>query len=249
VLDLEILLLLAGAGMAAGFVDAIAGGGGLIGIPALLAAGVPPVAALATNKIQGIVGTSAAALTYWRRGHVNLRVLVWAIATTLAGSFLGALSVKSIDVSVLTVALPVALICVASYFLFAPRLTDNDRAARLDFARFVPLVGFFLGFYDGIFGPGTGSFFTICLVVLFGLGVTRATASTKTLNWVSNFGALLLFIPSGDVVWPAAIAMAIGQLAGGWLGALTGLRFGARLIKPFVVTVSLALAIKLLFFS
>jgi hypothetical protein len=199
--------------------------------------------------MQGIVGTSAAALTYWRRGHVDLKRLALAIAATLTGSFLGALSVKSVDVSVLQTAVPVALICVAAYFLLTPKLTDSDRAARLDFARFVPLFGFGIGFYDGIFGPGTGSFFTICFVALFGLGIVRATANTKTLNWTSNLGALVLFIPSGDVVWPAAIAMAIGQLAGGYLGALTGLRFGARLIKPLVVVVSVVLALRLLFFG
>lgn len=243
-LDPSILLLLAGAGMLAGFVDAIAGGGGLISVSALLAAGVPPIGTLATNKMQSIVGTSAATFTYWRKGHLNLRALAVAIGATLAGSFLGALSVKSIDIGVLSVAVPVALILIAAYFLFAPKLTDEDKAARLSFARFVPVAGFVIGSYDGIFGPGTGSFFTICFVALFGLGILRATANTKMLNWTSNLGALILFIPSGDVIWPIAIAMGIGQLIGGWLGALTGMRFGARLIRPVIVVVSVTLALR-----
>lgn len=240
------LLALAGAGMLAGFVDAIAGGGGLIALPALLAAGVPPIAALGTNKVQGVIGTAMAAATYWRRGYVSLRALALAIPATFAAAFLGAFVVKQIDVSVLSVAVPVALVAIALYFLLAPRLGDEDRHARLGWTGFVPVLGMAVGFYDGIFGPGTGSFLTMGFVALFGLGVTRAAGNTKIVNLASNLGALALFIPSGDVLWPAALAMAVGQLAGGYLGALTGIRFGARLIRPLVVVVSLILAGRLL---
>jgi uncharacterized membrane protein YfcA len=103
-----------------------------------------------------------------------------------------------------------------------------------------------LGFYDGVFGPGTGSFLTIGFVVLFGLGVTRATGSTKALNLASNIGALAVFLWGGHVLWSAAIAMALGNALGGWLGARIGIRFGARLIRPLVVVVSVALALRLL---
>jgi hypothetical protein len=247
-LDPLILVALAGAGLLAGFVDAIAGGGGMIALPALLAAGVPPVAALATNKLQSVIGTAAAATTYWRKGFVSLKTLAFAIACTSAAAFAGAFVVKQVDTSLLQVAVPVALVAIALYFLFAPRLTDEDRHARLRFAVFVPVMGAIIGFYDGIFGPGTGSFLTIGFVALFGLGVTRASGHTKALNLASNLGALALFIPSGDVVWIAAGAMAAGQLIGGYLGALTGIRFGARLIRPLVVIISLILAGKLLFF-
>ncbi|WP_172122538.1 MULTISPECIES: TSUP family transporter [unclassified Devosia] len=247
-LDPLVLLALAGAGMLAGFVDAIAGGGGMISLPALLSAGVPPVAALATNKLQGVVGTSLAALTYWRRGFVTLRKLVPALFTTYAGSLVGALVVKQIDVTLLDVAVPVALIGVALYFLFAPNLSDLDRAPRLRFELFVPLMGFVLGFYDGVFGPGTGSFFTIGFVMLFGLGITRAAGNTKILNLTSNLSALIIFIIAGDVVWPAAIAMSVGQVVGGYAGARIGIRFGAKIIRPLVVVVSIILALRLLIF-
>jgi uncharacterized membrane protein YfcA len=247
-LDPLVLFALGGAGLLAGFVDAIAGGGGLIALPALLAAGVPPVTALGTNKVQSVVGTGIAAITYWRRGFVSLRALALAIACTLAAAFAGAYVVKQIDVSLLQVLVPILLILIALYFLFAPRLSDEDRHARLQFAIFVPVMCAAIGFYDGIFGPGTGSFLTIGFVALFGLGVTRAAGHTKVLNLASNLGALALFIPSGDVLWPAAVAMALGQVAGGYLGALTGIRFGAKIIRPLVVAISVALAIKLLFF-
>lgn len=242
-----VLLLLAAVGLLAGFVDAIAGGGGLISLPALLAMGFPPVGALAVNKAQGAVGTAIAATTYWRRGLVELRPMLPSIVATYGGSLLGAFVVQRVDTSKLAVAVPVALLAIAAYFLFAPRLTDADRHARLGYARFVPLMGFAVGFYDGVFGPGTGSFLTMGFVMLFGLGVTRAAAHTKVLNLTSNVAALTLFIPSGNVIWPAAIAMMAGQVAGGYLGALTGIRFGARLIRPLVVIVSMILAARLLF--
>jgi len=247
-LDPLLLLALGGVGLLAGFIDAIAGGGGMITVPALLSAGLPPVAALATNKMQSVVGTAMATLTYWQRGFVSLKALLPAVAFTYAGSLLGALIVRQIDVSLLTIAVPVALIAIALYFLFAPNLSDADRAARLPFGLFVPVMGALIGFYDGIFGPGTGSFLTIGFVMLFGLGLTRASGSTKLLNLTSNLAALTIFIPAGDVVWPAALAMAAGQVVGGYIGARTGIRFGARIIRPLVVVVSIAMALKLLLF-
>ncbi|HEY0920223.1 TSUP family transporter [Devosia sp.] len=247
-LDPLVLLALGAVGMLAGFVDAIAGGGGLVALPALLSAGLPPVAALATTKLQSVVGTAMAAATYWRQGFVALRALVPALAATFLGALLGALTVKGIDTSLLALAVPGALIAIAAYFAFAPRLTDADRHARLAFPAWVPAMGFVVGFYDGIFGPGTGSFLTMGFVTLFGLGLTRAAGHTKIVNLMSNLGALALFLPAGDVVWPAALAMAAGQLAGGYLGACTGIRFGARIIRPLIVAVSVILALRLLLF-
>jgi uncharacterized membrane protein YfcA len=247
-LDLLTLVALGLVGVVAGFVDAIAGGGGLIAVPALLTAGLPPVAAFATNKLQSAVGTTIAAATYWRSGFVDLRAIAPAVVTMFAGSFLGALAVKQVDTTVLEYVVPIALIGIALYFTFAPRLTDADSHARLNFALFGPVMGLVVGFYDGILGPGTGSFLTLGFIALFGLGVTRAAANTKFVNLASNIGALALFIPSGDVVWPIAVCMALGQLVGGYLGALTGIRFGARLIRPLVVVVSITLAVRLLVF-
>ena len=247
-LDPLTLAALAVIGLLAGFIDAIAGGGGMLALPALISAGLPPVAALATNKMQSIIGTCMAVGTYWRRGFVDLYRLLPATLLTFAGGLLGALTVSTLDTSLLDVAVPVALIGIALYFLFAPKLSDADSAARLSFRLYVPLMGFAVGFYDGVFGPGTGSFFTIGFVLLFGLGLIRATGSTKALNLVSNLAALAVFIPQGQVVWPVAVVMALGQVVGGYLGARTGIRYGARVIRPLVVLASLAMALKLLFF-
>lgn len=232
--------------MAAGFVDAIAGGGGLISVPALLIAGLPPIAALATNKLQSSIGTLMAVRTYWRRGFIDFGAIWPAMLVGALGSFAGAFAVKLIDTSVLMVLTPVALICIAGYFLLAPKLTDADRQARLDPGVFVPVMALAVGFYDGIFGPGTGSFLTMGFVALFGFGVTRAAGNTKAINLMTNLGALVLFMWAGDVVWSAGLAMAAGQIVGGYVGARTGIRFGARLIRPLVVVISVALALRLL---
>jgi uncharacterized membrane protein YfcA len=245
-LDLFALLFLAGAGFLAAFLDAIAGGGGLISLPALLSVGVPPLSALATNKLQSVVGTTVAAITYWRRGFIQLKTLIMPVILTFLGSMIGAATAKSMDTDILTLLVPVLLIFVSLYFMFSPKMTDEARTERLAFAIFAPIMGFAIGFYDGVFGPGTGSFFIAGFVTLFGLGLTRAVGNTKVLNAVSNFAALMFFILGGDVVWLAGGAMIVGQIAGGYLGARTGMRFGASLIKPLIVVISMTMAIRLL---
>lgn len=246
-LDLSILAIMACVGVVTGFVDAVAGGGGLIGLPALLSLGMSPIAALATNKLQGALGTAVATYTYWRGGYIKIRQLAPSIVATFIGAYLGAFAVKSIDTSLLGSLVPMALIAIALYFIFAPKLTDADKIARLNIVIFAPLLGFVIGFYDGIFGPGTGSFFTIGFVSLFGMGVVRASANTKMLNFTSNIASLALFIPAGNVVWTVALAMGAGQMFGGYLGAKTGIKFGAKFIKPLVVVICVVMAARLLF--
>jgi uncharacterized membrane protein YfcA len=246
--DFPILLLLGLTGFVGGFVDAIAGGGGLVTIPVLVSVGVPPVAAFATNKLQSVIGTLIAATTYWRRGFIDLRAMLVPMVLGFAGGFTGAFAVKQIDTSVLNYAVPIALIAIAVYFTFAPKLTDADSHSRLDARIFVPVMAVIVGFYDGLFGPGAGSFLTMGFVALFGFGITRAAGNTKAVNLMSNAGALALFLPAGDVILPVAGVMILGQVVGGYLGARTGIRFGARLIRPMVVVISVVLALRLLFF-
>jgi uncharacterized membrane protein YfcA len=249
--ELEPLLLvaLAAVGMLAGFVDAVAGGGGLIAIPVLLSIGLPPVAAFATTKVQSATGTLIAAATYWRGGFISLGALWPTMLVAFLGSFAGAYAVTQVDTDILRVLVPVALILIALYFMVAPRLADEDSRSRLPFLVFAPVMGVGIGFYDGIFGPGTGTFLTMGFVALFGFGVTRAAGNTKMVNLMSNLGGLAMFVPAGEVLWPAALVMAAGQIAGGYIGARAGIRFGARLIRPLVVVVSVVLALRLLLFG
>ncbi len=245
-LELTALLFLAVAGFLAAFLDAIAGGGGLISLPALLSVGLPPVAALATNKMQSVVGTTVAAITYWRKGYIDIKNLITPIVFTIIGSVAGAVTARSLDTAFLNLLVPILLIAVSLYFAISPKMTDDAKKARLPFLIFGPVMGFIVGYYDGVFGPGTGSFFIVGFVTLFGFGLTRAVGNTKVLNATSNLSALCFFIFAGEVIWVAGAAMIVGQIAGGYLGARVGMKFGANLIKPLIVVISMTMAIRLL---
>jgi uncharacterized membrane protein YfcA len=243
-IHLAVLLILAA--FIAGVIDSIAGGGGLVTVPALLLCGAAPVEALATNKLQGTFGAGTAALAYARAGHVRLQDQLGMAAVSAVAGAGGALVAHLIPVEVLRVIMPLVLIGVAAFFALKPRLTDAPRAARISppvfAATLVPLVAA----YDGFFGPGTGSFFMLGFVLLAGYGVLKATAHTKMLNFASNLGSLLVFIPTGAMWWAVGLAMAVAQVAGASLGARLALRVGAGLIKPLLVVVSTAMALRLL---
>jgi len=241
----EVLALLIAAAAVAGFVDAIAGGGGLITLPALLAAGVPPISALGANKLQSVFGTSVAAVTYGRAGHLDLRLIAGPAAAAFGGSMLGAAVVQFLGPTVLAGLAPVLMIAVAAYFLFSPRLSESDRHRRLGPVAY-SLVAGLIGFYDGFFGPGAGSFFVASVIVLLGFGVLRATAHTKVMNAASNLGGLIVLALGGHVLWGVGLAMAAGNVVGGRLGSMMALKFGGRVIRPLLVVVSLALTAKLL---
>ncbi|MBO0661014.1 TSUP family transporter [Jiella sp. MQZ9-1] len=245
-MPIDILVLLVAVAFVAGYVDAVAGGGGLITIPALLLAGVPPLTALGTNKVQAIFGSASATYAYAAKGHMNLRRQAPMAVLSFAGSCLGAVAARSVPTAILQVGLPFLLIAIALLFAFKPGLSDVDAERRLSPAVFAfPLVPL-IGAYDGLFGPGTGSFFMLAFVALAGYGVLKATAHTKLLNFASNLGGFAVFTLSGSVIWQVGLAMGIAQFVGARLGAMTAMRFGSKLIRPLLVVVCLALAIKLL---
>lgn len=241
----EVLALLFAAAAAAGFVDAIAGGGGLITVPILLAVGVNPVAAIATNKIQGSFGTASATFAFWRKGKIDFSLLKWPLVATIIGATLGAITVTFVDTAWLMVLLPVLLAGIAVYFLVGPKASDEDVQARLTPFAFGTVAGG-IGFYDGFFGPGTGSFFALGLVTLMGMGLTRATAHTKALNFASNFVSVIIFTIGGHVLWVVGLIMAAGQVIGGWLGSHAAIRFGPQIIRPLLVFICLGMVVKLL---
>jgi hypothetical protein len=243
---LELALLLFVVALVAGGIDAMAGGGGLLTVPALLWAGLTPVQALATNKAQAVFGSFAATVRFLRAGAIDLRSAGLAVACTFIGSAAGALAVQVLAADLLAGLVPVLLIGFALYFLLSPRVSDLDSRRRIGDRTFALIVGTGIGFYDGFFGPGTGTFFAMGFVALLGYNLRRATAHTKLLNFTSNFAALLLFIAGGQVVWALALSMAAGQFIGGWIGAHLVLRHGARLVRPVLVVATLAVSIHLL---
>ena len=228
-----------------GFIDAIAGGGGLIMMPALLFAGVPPVNALATNKLQSMFGTATACFNYGRKGLIEWRPNLATIIMVFIGASIGVVVVQTIDTRALSLIIPLLLMAVALYVLVSPRMSDDDAAARVSAKGYAP-VGAAIGAYDGFFGPGTGSFFTASLVALRGHGLTRATALTKLFNLTSNVAAVLLFALGGKMFWLLGACMAAGAMVGGWIGSHTAMRFGAALIRPLLVLLSLGLTARLL---
>jgi uncharacterized membrane protein YfcA len=244
-LTLGVMAMLAAAGFGAGFVDSIAGGGGLITVPALFAAGIPPIFALGTNKLQSSVGTAIATWRYHRAGLIDWRGLLPALVLTVLGAALGAWLVQSIPVATVKVIVPFLMIGAIVYFLFSPRMTDADSHRRLSLTGYAPIAGA-IGFYDGFFGPGTGSFLAVSLVALAGLGLSRATGHTKALNLTSNVVAAVLFLVAGKVLWVVAVVMGLANIAGAWIGSHFALRHGAPLIRPLLVLVSVGLVVKTL---
>ncbi len=244
-LGTDLIALLMIAAFVAGMIDAVAGGGGLITIPALMAAGVPPLQALATNKLQSTLGTCGAVVAFARKGKVDFRRFAVPAAAAFLGSGVGAYILTWVDPSVLAGFLPLLLIAMAIYFAVAPRMGEEDRHGRSRPALLVT-AALIIGCYDGFFGPGTGSFFTTLLVAGAGLGLLRAVAHTKLLNFASNLAGLLVLIMGGHVLWITGLAMSFASVAGGQLGAHGAMRFGAGVARPLLIVVSIALTVKLL---
>jgi len=241
---------LAGVAFAAGLIDAIAGGGGLLTVPALLAAGLPPHLALGTNKGQSVFGSGAAMVKYWRSGLIAPERARVGFPLGLLGSAGGAALVLAVPAANLR---PIVLVLLAGAALFIGlrRGKPEARAAAGHPPRWqggtvtAGIIALAIGAYDGFFGPGTGTFLIVAFVALLGDGLARASAGAKVVNFASNLAALALFAWRGVVAWPVALPMAVGQLCGGWLGAHLAVRRGDALVRRVAVLSALALAVKL----
>ncbi len=240
------LTLLFLAGLAGGFIDAIAGGGGLITLPALLACGLPPQMALGTNKFQSACGTGLAVFRYARAGLMRTPWLWLAAACSFIASAGGSHHVSYVSNDALKKIIPWMLAAVAIYTALHPRFGLHPGRTRIAPVVFALSFGGLLGFYDGFFGPGAGSFWTMACVTLLGLGLREATGYTKAANLASNLGSLAVFLPQGAVNFGAGAAMIAGQLIGAQLGSGFVIRHGAKFIRPVFLAVVLALTVKLI---
>ena len=241
-----LFLLLFMAGLSAGFIDSVAGGGGLISVPALMWAGLPVPWVLGTNKLQSSCGTLLAVIGYVRAGLVK-RSEVWLTAAlSFAFAMGGALVVGHMNKELLKLIVPWLLLAVAVYSLLTPRFGLDVHKARLSSTVYAFLAGPMLGFYDGFFGPGTGSFWTISLLSLRGMELTRATAFTKVVNLASNVASLLIFLHAGIVHYGYGLVMIAGQMIGARLGAGMVLKHGAFFIRRIFLAVVFAMTAKLL---
>lgn len=241
------LPLLFGTGLVAGFVDSIAGGGGLITLPVLLSFGFSPQQALGTNKLQATCGSGSAAWHYAQAKAVPLKDCGRGFAFSLVGAALGTLAVEQVNPSLLRHAIPVLLAAVAIYLLIKPRLGSEDHRARMPRGWFDTVFGLGIGFYDGFFGPGTGTFWAMAYVLCLGFNLTRATAYTKVMNFASNLSSLAFFLLGHKVVFGAGLVMGAGQLAGARLGSRMVIARGTKFVRPIFITVVLALTAKLIY--
>ncbi|MCX6151920.1 MAG: TSUP family transporter [Ignavibacteriales bacterium] len=235
------------AGLAAGTIDSIAGGGGLITLPALLGLGFPPHVALGTNKFQSSFGSFTASFYYIKHGQVDLRDCVQGIIFTLIGTVAGTISVQLIHKDFLNDFIPVLLVCIIIYTFITPNLGEIDKHKRLNEKIFYLIFGLMFGFYDGFFGPGVGSFWAIAFVVGLGFNLTKATGYTKVMNFTSNIVSLIIFAISGNIFLLAGLSMATGQIIGARIGSGLVIKKGAKFIRPVFITIVLLTTLKLIY--
>jgi uncharacterized membrane protein YfcA len=237
-------VLLCLAAFLGGTIDAIAGGGGLITVPALLAAGLPPHMALGTNKGQSVWGSGAAIVRYARAGILDRRSAIASFSPALLGAAAGAYLVLQIRPEILR-PLVLGLLIAAALAVAMTRIPASvEERPRRDDTLVLAAIAIVLGAYDGFFGPGTGTFLIAGYVVFLGFSFRRATAAAKIVNFASNLAALVVFSLQGVVVWSLAAPMLVAQVAGGWTGAHLAVRGGNRFIRFIVVLVALALVVK-----
>jgi uncharacterized membrane protein YfcA len=242
-----IVLICVVAAFLAGFVDAVAGGGGLIQLPVLLWTfpSAPLASILGTNKAVSIVGTSTAAHTYRKRIQVSAKQLVPMMSAAFVGSLCGAILATNVSREMFEPIILVVLIAVGSFTILRPdfgKLETNRDVPRA----LVPLSGLVIGFYDGLIGPGTGMFLLFSLVSFVGTSFLGASAIAKFVNVATNLAALIIFIPGGHVIWLIAALMAPANLIGGYLGARTALDRGSSFVRLIFLTMLVALVARLI---
>lgn len=245
-IGLQIHIVLFCVALFAGFVDSIAGGGGMITIPALLLAGIPPHQTLGVNKLQSCFGSFSATLHFYRHGYLSLRENLIPISCIFLCATFGTFLISVLNTAFLAKCIPFLLILFAFYFLFSPKISEEQRAVRYGRAVLYFILGG-IGFYDGFFGPGTGSFLMLALISVGGYGLKHALAHAKLFNFTSNIASMLVFTLSAQIMWKLGIVMGIGQFIGANIGSKLALRYGIKIIRPLVVAVSLLICAKLLY--
>ena len=245
------LIALLFAALLAGWVDAVVGGGGLIQLPALLI-GLPddvPVATVAgTNKVSSVAGTFVASLTYLRKVAVTVTAALPLMFFAFVGSSGGARLAHFIPKEFFTFIVLAVLVVVGTYTIRRPSLGLNHeiRYTGIRHAVTLSIVGLVIGIYDGILGPGTGTFFVIAIVAFLGYGFLEASALSKLANLTTNVAAIVVFGFSGSIIWKLGLLMACANFAGGLIGARTAVKYGSGFVRKVFLVVLVGLAIRLI---
>lgn len=231
------------AGFIAGFIDAIAGGGGLISMPALMVTGMPAALVLGTNKLQSSIGTSIAVFGYYKNGLLKFAAVYKGLITGFFGAWLGVVLVNHISNDFMQIIALILMIVVFIFNLFNRNLGIAPSKKHLNESLFFSLFGFILGFYDSFFGPGTGNFWLILIVFFLGYGFLEASGYAKVLNLKSNLISLVIFLFYHQVNFTLGLTMAIGQILGNHMGVKFAILKGSKLIRPlfmFIVLVNIS---------
>ena len=229
-----------------GFVNSIAGGGGLVTLPALLAAGLPPQIAIGTNKAQAVFGAFTSVASYWHQESLDRERAALGFAAGFVGSSIGARVLLTVPLGPLRAIVVVLLLAAAALLLAGRNVEPRPRKLSLPVARLVLiLIGLALGAYDGFFGPGTGSLLVVAFTTVFGDNLTRASGNAKVVNFASNLAAFILFAARGTVIWRISLPMAVASVIGSAAGARLAVRNGDRLVRGVVLVVVLAVVVKL----
>ncbi len=245
--ELYYYFIFVGAGFLAGFIDSVAGGGGIVTVPVLLASGMPPHVALATNKLQSSFGSFTASLNYIKKGLISLKELYLGIFFTFLGASFGAYFILLLDANLLREIIPFMLIAIFLYTWFNPKFGHIQKVAQLKETVFYFIFGLLIGFYDGFFGPGTGAFWTIALVGLMGLTLKKATATTKVMNFTSNIVSLGVFLIGGKVLFLVGILMGLAQILGAYVGSSMVVKKDVTFIRGFFLLVVGVTIVKLIY--
>jgi uncharacterized membrane protein YfcA len=246
-LALETLLFLFFAAAVAGFMDTLAGGGGLITVPALIVSGVPPLAALGTNKLQSSFGSGTASFLLFKRKKIHWPELRPMMIAAFIGAMIGTLVVQFINTTVLGFMIPLVLLIIAIYFMTAPYFKLDSSKLKMTDRVYKNTVLPIIGAYDGMFGPGTGSFLAATGVALRGLELIKATAIAKPLNFATNIASLIVFILAGQIMWLAGLTMILGQILGAWLGSHYLFKINPKLLRVIIVMICLVMLIQYCF--
>ena len=244
--SLEILTFLFFVAMIAGFLDTLVGGGGLLAVPALLLSGIPPIYVLGTNKFQGSMGTGVATLLLFRKKKLNWSAIKYLMLVSFVGSVIGGVIVQFIDTKALSFAIPIVLVFISIYFIISPKpkKTSKSSASSKSFDKYaVPAVGF----YDGMFGPGAGSFFVMTAVMLKKLEIIQATILAKPLNFASNIAGFIVFFSFGHIAFLIGLVMMTGQLIGAFFGTHYLLKANPLVIRFLIVIMSISMLARYLY--
>nr|WP_232195876.1 TSUP family transporter [Thermoanaerobacter sp. X514] len=248
-LSIEYIIALCGIGFAAAFIDSIAGGGGIISLPGLLVLGVPPAFALGTNKFAASCASFTSSLTFIKYRVYDGDLLKYLVFGTLLGAILGVKTVLLLDSSQLRIIIIILMIFVAIYTLFVKNIGNENKFEGVNKKTIAIglIISIILGFYDGFFGPGTGSFYIFLFLTLLNYDFKISAGNGKILNFVSNITSLIMFALHGKILYSIAIPMALAMILGARLGTKLAIKNGARLIRPILISVTLLYAVKMIF--